>query len=168
MDNETAVLDSLQVAYKSAVEAWIVAIRNEESLRVGQPFGGRSRQMGTGSLRRGRRAQQGPGGQGQYEDALYGINFSTFSCPGDAVAENVFSSAPLRGGGGIASFVRADIRFPRAAQAAEAGYADFAARLAPTLDGQAPALHVGQGSANRLKRQPEVVGHPRCASSRCR
>ncbi len=32
MENETAELDALQAAYKAAVEAWIVAIRREETL----------------------------------------------------------------------------------------------------------------------------------------
>ena len=32
MENETAELDELQAAYKTAVEEWIVAIKREEAL----------------------------------------------------------------------------------------------------------------------------------------
>jgi hypothetical protein len=32
MENETAELDTLQAAYKTAVEEWIAAIRREETL----------------------------------------------------------------------------------------------------------------------------------------
>jgi hypothetical protein len=32
MENETAELDRLQLAYKAAVEEWIVAIKKEEAL----------------------------------------------------------------------------------------------------------------------------------------